>query len=301
MNKFIKEINLIHGIRDIDNNNNNKLINKIQIRCLDGFDEELLNEMEKQDFSNPFKTSVLLSRIISVGFGDKQKKQDENQKLSMVRNMIIGDRICVLLNLRQLVFGDIFQFEVKCDSCQEFMSIDMSISEILNYSLSKQNTEYNFDEIMGFYKMKFSDSIANMRLLNGFDEENMAKPDINEIKILESCILNIDTIGHEKLSDEEFVSRINLTLSELDPLADILLSLTCPTCHASFKIPFIAEDFFFKEIHSKINNSLEFEVHLLALNYHWSESEILSLPIPKRKRYVQLVNNTLEERINNEY
>ena len=81
-------------------------------------------------------------------------------------------------------------------------------------------------------------------------------------------------------------------------MSDILLTLICPSCNASFKIPFIVEDFFFKEIKSRKNN-LEFEVHWLALNYHWSESEILSLPIPKRKRYVELVNNTIGGEINN--
>ncbi len=130
------------------------------------------------------------------------------------------------------------------------------------------------------------------------DQENISLYDINETKLLKSCVVNIDTIGHEKFLDEKFVSMINSTLSELDPLSDILLTLICPSCNTSFKIPLIVEDFFFKEIQSRIHN-LEFEVHWLAFNYHWSESEILSLPIPKRKRYVELVNNTLVGEINN--
>ena len=31
----------------------------------------------------------------------------------------------------------------------------------------------------------------------------------------------------------------------------------------------------------------------LAFNYHWSEDAILSLPIKKRKRYIELINTTL--------
>lgn len=31
------------------------------------------------------------------------------------------------------------------------------------------------------------------------------------------------------------------------------------------------------------------EVHVLALHYHWSEAEILSLPSSKRARYLALL------------
>ncbi|MGH9980753.1 MAG: hypothetical protein ACRD6U_04265 [Nitrososphaeraceae archaeon] len=297
MRKYIKEISLIHGVKDLDN----KLIKKIQIRSLNGFDEEFMNEMETQDLPYPVKTSRLLNRIVNFYDDDNDndnEKYDENAKLALVRNITIGDRSCIIFYLRQLTFGDIFQFDVQCDSCKKFMSIDLSIATILDHSLSKQNKQYVLDEDTDFYKLKFSDFIAKIRLLNGLDQENISLYDINETKILESCVVNIDTIGHEKLLDEKFVSKINLALSELDPLSDILLTLICPSCNTSFKIPLIVEDFFFKEIQSRINN-LEFEVHWLALNYHWSESEILSLPLPKRKRYVDLVNNTLVGEINN--
>jgi hypothetical protein len=291
MNKFIKEITLIHGLLD----KNNKLIRQIQVRSLNGFDEEFLNEMETEGLPYPIKTSNLLSRIVDF----RNLKHDENVNLDMVRNMTIGDRICVIFHLRQLTFGDLFQFDVECTLCKKFMSIELSIATILDNFVSNQNLHYDLDEDEYLYKIKFSDCVAKIRLLNGLDQENISLNDINELELLKSCILNIDSIGHEKLLDEEFTKIINLKLSELDPLSDFLLNLACPSCNTSFKIPFIVEDFFFKEIKSRKNN-LEFEVHWLALHYHWSESEILSLPSPKRKRYVELVNNTLVGEVNNE-
>ena len=73
MNRYEKEISLIHGVKDVDN----KLIKDLKLRSLDGFDEEILNAMESKDLPFPVKTSYLLSRI--VNFGDKEN--DENDKL----------------------------------------------------------------------------------------------------------------------------------------------------------------------------------------------------------------------------
>jgi hypothetical protein len=39
---------------------------------------------------------------------------------------------------------------------------------------------------------------------------------------------------------------------------------------------------------------LELEIHFLAKNYHWAESEILAMPRKKRKRYVSLLRQEME-------
>ena len=284
MNKYVKELSLIHGIK----NKENKIIKRVKLRSLDGFDEEFLNSMDSADLSFPFKTSQLLSRIISFGI----EKIDKDDRLAMVRKMTIGDRIFLILQLRHLTFGDIIELNFNCGSCDELIAIELSLTTLLDHSLSKLNGKYVLNEDTGFYDVRFSDFSAKIRLPNGSDQENISSHNIDERRLLQSCIVNIDSIGHEKLMDEGFKGVIDLAMSELDPLSDILLTVTCPSCNASFTIPFIVEDFFFKEIKSR-KNLLEFEIHWLALNYHWSESEILSLPISKRKRYVKLLDIAL--------
>jgi hypothetical protein len=289
MDKYTKEITLIHGLKDKDN----KFIKNVRVRSLDGFDEDFLNEMETKDVSYPIKTSHLLSRTVIFNDDGKDEKYDENSNLDMVRNMTIGDRTYLVFLLRQLTYGDAIYFDVKCSSCNNNMSINLSTNQILNHLPSNENKmDVAMDPNRGFYQVKFSDCIANIRLLNGFDQENISSHNVDEMKLLKSCIVNIDSIGHERLLDGNFVNTINSTLSEIDPLSEIMVTLNCPSCNASSKIPFIVDDFFFKEIRSRKNN-LELEVHWLALNYHWSESDILTLPVSKRRRYVELVNNTV--------
>ena len=37
-------------------------------------------------------------------------------------------------------------------------------------------------------------------------------------------------------------------------------------------------------------DSLDREVHTLAMQYHWSETDILSLPRERRRRYLRLID-----------
>lgn len=252
--------------------------------------------MESKGLPYPTKTSHILSRVIK--FPDIENN-DIDVILSRVKNMVIGDRTYLMFLLRQSTFGDSVYFDVKCSSCNDTMSISLSISQMMGQLLSSQNkSDLMMDIETGYYQVKFSNCVAELRLLKGLDQENISLLPINETNLVQSCITNIDAIGREKLLDNDFLNFIDSNLSRLDPLSDIVLTQNCPSCNASCKIPLIIEDFFFKEVKARKDN-LEFEVHWLALNYHWSESEILTLPISKRRRYVELVSNTLGAEVNN--
>ena len=88
------------------------------------------------------------------------------------------------------------------------------------------------------------------------------------------------------------VTEVSAKLEEMDPQADIVLDLSCPSCGHHFKTPFFIDDFMLREIRSR-TSQLDREVHWIAFNYHWNEDDILSLPMRKRKRYVDLINSTL--------
>ena len=76
--------------------------------------------------------------------------------------------------------------------------------------------------------------------------------------------------------------------------------MKCPDCNELFEIPFFAEDFIFEEISAR-KRQLEYEIHCLAFYYHWSESDILSLPLKRRRKYVELINRSdYQEKIGHE-
>jgi hypothetical protein len=112
-----------------------------------------------------------------------------------------------------------------------------------------------------------------------------------EERLVRACVVNSDPRLPADI-DADLIAGIGSKLSELDPQADIILDLTCPICSHRFQVPFFPEDFFLREFDAR-QSQFEGEVHWLAFNYHWSEEAILSLPMTKRKRYVELINRTL--------
>jgi len=279
-------LSLVHGIRD----KGNRTIKRVNLRTIDGYDEDFLNRLESKNLPYPIKMNILLSRVVKFASNDKS---NEKHILHNVRNMTIGDRAYLVFLVRQSMYGNSIYFDVMCDSCQKTMSIHLRVNQVLANSFSDQNKpNVVIQKVEAHYRLKFSDCVIEFRLLTGLVQEKLLLDNMNDMELLQSCILNMDPIIQEKLDGTNFVNLLSSVLSHLDPLSDIVLTQHCPSCNIATKIPFIIEDYLFKEIRSRRNN-LEWEVHWLALNYHWSESEILKLPIDKRRRYVELINNTL--------
>jgi hypothetical protein len=76
------------------------------------------------------------------------------------------------------------------------------------------------------------------------------------------------------------------------PQVDLELELTCPECGHVFTSPFDTTLFFFNEMRLNSDQLLR-EVHLLALYYHWREVDILSLTRARRRKYLELLSDSL--------
>jgi hypothetical protein len=165
------------------------------------------------------------------------------------------------------------------------MSVELSVRRLLQPSLAEARAE-----------SRVSVGRLNLRIrpVTGEDLEVIASAaegeDLSEA-LVRACILSSEPALPPRLS-KELIADLGSKLAELDPQADLVLGLECPTCHRSFKAPFSIEDFLLQEFRSR-RSLLEREVHWIAFNYHWSEDEILSLTVRKRKRYVDLINRTL--------
>ena len=94
------------------------------------------------------------------------------------------------------------------------------------------------------------------------------------------------------LSPEAF-EEIEAAIYERAPHADIEPEARCPECGTAFIAPFDMASFFVSEVRPE-HRRLEREVHVLARHYHWSEQDILSLPLQKRRRYLQLIQEEFE-------
>jgi hypothetical protein len=162
------------------------------------------------------------------------------------------------------------------------MSLDLSVSTLLK---SAKMHEGSFQMTVGEFALQVRPAtLSNQQELSGASNPVQA--------LARSCITSsMPPLPSGPLS-EKVMAAVSQKLQEVDPLADIVLDIACPSCGASFQTPFDVEAFFLEEI-SLRSRQLEQEVHWLAFHYHWSEESILSLTASKRRRYIELINETL--------
>ena len=83
-------------------------------------------------------------------------------------------------------------------------------------------------------------------------------------------------------------------MEQLDPQAELRMEVSCPECGESFPALLDAAAFLLQEIGQHAEH-LYRQIHSLALHYHWSEAEILDLSPVKRRRYLELLADSLSE------
>lgn len=261
------------------------------LHSLNGADEEAIREVAQALF--PVERITLLLTRCLTNLGPKSAIDSDD-----VRALTVGDRDALLLHLRRVTYGERIQSVLTCPQteCREKMDLELTIGDILvpPNEHAKKLYEVVIRENGNAYNVQF-------RLPTGADQEAAAKfarhdPDAASKLLLQRCIQGITkdgtTMKIENGLSVPVAEAVSKRMAELDPQAEILLNLTCPACKQNFLANFDIGDYFFKEFMSH-SHELYDEVHVLALHYHWSERDILSMPRSKRQRYLKLLADTL--------
>jgi hypothetical protein len=95
----------------------------------------------------------------------------------------------------------------------------------------------------------------------------------------------------DDLGDAE-EAEVAARLAELDPQADLEIDMRCSVCGEELRLPFDPAGFLLRELAVEAE-ALYREVHALALYYHWSERDILELPVSRRRFYLELLADTV--------
>jgi hypothetical protein len=91
--------------------------------------------------------------------------------------------------------------------------------------------------------------------------------------------------GGVEHGDETVIAE---ALAAHDPLVAFAVSCACPACDAEADWPIDLEGLLLRRLHAR-QHALLHEVHALASQYGWTESEILAVPAARRARYLSLI------------
>lgn len=208
-----------------------------------------------------------------------------------VRALTVGNRQALLLHLRRLTFGNRLSCFLDCprEGCGQPMDLDLDVEDMLvdPREILPEVREATLTDGDCDFRVLF-------RLPIGADEEEAAQEALRDIEtaeelLLRRCIVELYTKG-DRVRDTATIppcvmEQLPRLLAELDPQAQIELSLTCPECGFTFETPFDIAGFFHAELAGKPIDYYS-EVHALASHYHWTEPEISALP--RRRRHIFL-------------
>jgi hypothetical protein len=262
---------------------------EVELAPITGKEEEFLARMQATACSAQIITGLLSRCVKRIG-------SLEQISVSLIRDLLVGDRDYLIVKLREMTFGKKVEAVLRCanSSCGKPMDVTLFLDD-LQVERKAISTRFFVAEVDPY--------LIEFRLPTGADQEALAslihRDETKAIRqLLARCIRRI---GEQTHLDETEIARLPTSvqreieekMQQLAPQIEIELEMTCPECNTGFITPFDFTAFFFAEMKNNLRH-LEREVHFLAWHYHWSEGEILSMTCKKRRRYVELLQEELE-------
>lgn len=204
--------------------------------------------------------------------------------LETLARLSIGHRDAHLLSLREVLFGSRFECLTRCGHCDELIELDFHADDI-RATHAQPGLTHHMEA--GGYNVTFRlpDSTDLLAIEEGIDPAKATQA------LLARCVLEVT--GEAELPaladiSDGMASAISVRMSELDPQAEIVLELACPTCQCRWQAPFDIVSHLWAELDAWARCVLR-EVHVLARTYGWRESEIVAMTPLRRQFYLDLI------------
>lgn len=196
----------------------------------------------------------------------------------------VGERNRKILQLREELYGQTMEAEAVCPSC----SLETTFRTQLD-SLNAPNAAGDTAIDIGPWRIEFRlPTSLDLAFLMRFSDEREALAALIERCI--SCATHKGTEVKASVIPEDILQVLEERLEELDPLACITISLTCPDCRHEWLALLDPADYVWKELARSARMTLS-EIHELAMAYGWSEDQVLALPRSRRLSYLEMVRS----------
>jgi len=267
-----------------------------QLRDLTGFEEEWIAGEAAAARGVAAACHELLARCLGRPGNPPPKRRGEVCALGL------AERDWLLLELRRRSLGGRLRSEVRCPACGSSAEVEFSVGDLpLQPVEPPPNREVRLP----------GGGSAVLRPLTAADHEAFAAERrldaaSRTLAALSRVIVSLDSKGlndakewkvsrHSKpagaaeltnLSPED-LAALEQALDAASP-EELRLDLRCPDCAQPLAAPFEVCSFVFAELRQHSATLLD-DVHALARAYHWSERDILRLPLRRRLAYLMRI------------
>lgn len=205
-----------------------------------------------------------------------------------------------LLELHALCFGPSLQLWAECPVCREGLDLEIEVAELLAGAPEPPAGEAPPQTLSfhGAAEGALEGLTLALRPPTCGDLTAAAGcPDREEAhrRLFAGCVVEASRDGAPveveevtELLSEAAGDRLGTWLAEHDPLAEVLLDLTCPACTHCWQPLLEIADCLWREAEAAARRLLE-EVHALARGYGWREADVLALPARRRRLYLEML------------
>jgi hypothetical protein len=220
-------------------------------------------------------TAVLSEALAELG--------DTAVSVSCVRNLSVGDRQFLMDQLAAHIDDQLVWLTAECGQCHELFDISLRFAELPVKPAGEDFPETTVETEHGRFRV---------RVPTGADQEAIATVD-DETEALHILLQRlVSTVEPSQALDVTQLSGNDIAVIEarveaMAPEIATHLQTHCPSCETENQLPISP----YATLQRPVGD-LYAEIHRLANTYHWSESDILSLPRARRQIYLQLIDQS---------
>lgn len=199
------------------------------------------------------------------------------------RAVTVGGREAALARLHGDLFGSAMAGLAACPHCGETVEVSLPVAALMG----DPSAPAEFEVVDGEWRLRARTlSAADLAAISRIADHSEA-----EQMLLRRALVSIERNGEaaDQADVPEAVGDLVIQgLAALDPLAEISLNLTCPSCESAFERAFDPPSFVWAKLDHWASRMLR-EVHVLARHYGWSEQAILSMSPARRAAYLEVI------------
>ena len=208
---------------------------EVEMQEMTGREEALLTN-KRLAMTGESLNKVLKNCTLSIDDNIDVKESD-------ILDLLSGDRMAMLIHLRQISFGDECELNLRCGDgdCNGVALITVDLNDV---SIKKYGEKREFEITLPSGKK------VTFVLLNGHMEKRLAaleKPDVHasmlmRVKCIDGRPPNKDTITEMSARD---INALRSAMEDVDAGPDTLIETSCPKCGARIRTRLEGESGFF--------------------------------------------------------